>query len=84
MAARQSANIRRNNVPGARTDQRVATGATKSAGNDNAATQNSATSPSASAGRPGVPRSEPRKNTVAGSETTTLKSAPALVARLMG
>ena len=67
MTARQSANNRRNTETGARADQCAATGATKSAGIDSAATQNNATSPSASTVRPGVPRSAVRKNSVAGN-----------------
>ena len=84
MTARQSANNRRNTETGARADQRAAMGATKSAGIDSAATQNNATSPSASTVRPGVPRSAVRKNSVAGTEITRLNSAPAPMARLIG
>src|SRR6266446_295155 len=84
MTARQRANNRRSTATGARADQRAASGATKSAGSDSAATQNNATSPSASTGRPGVPRSRVRKKTAAGRAITRLNKAPAPIARLMG
>ena len=66
MAHRQSANDRRNSTIGTRLDQRSAMGATKSAGSDSAATQNTATSPTESVGRPGVCQSIARNATVAG------------------
>src|ERR1051326_8816521 len=66
MAHRQSANACRNSTTGTRLDQRAAMGATKSAGRLSAATQNSATSPTASAGRPGVCQSIARNAKVAG------------------
>src|SRR5258708_4269516 len=84
MAHRQSANDRRNSTTGARLDQRAAMGATKSAGNDSAATQNIATSPTESAGRPGVCQPIARKAMVAGRETSRLNRAPAPMARRIG
>src|SRR5437879_5456428 len=84
MAQRQSANDRRNSTTGTRLDQRAAMGATKSAGSDSAATQNIATSPTESAGRPGVCQSIARKAAVAGREMIRLNKAPAPMACRMG